>query len=655
MANYYNVVGWKHTGFDFYNRPFSRDVLNTDYFTNSNNYFQMKGIAVKRDDSGDISYIDLPGSVKDLRGDQVNSPNSVGTHGPGGPWYSLEEVDYIRLARTGYPGDPDYVDITGHEKDPWNAPREGKMWVSYYFVTGLQPMARNVTRVFLMLDEWTTMGGADELEIETGFKIRGPISDAEDASSYNLAPEPISLIEPLKTISNTPLNDVPVEAGEKVDFLVSAIDLTQYSEEQTISAFVAQAANGETMAFPAIAAVSRVTQMQLNDLDGTKNFYANGYALFDPKDSRVQHNLSVLYSAGQLELQDSYSIPKQYVLAAPQGGIFSDVANTQQEATKTWGKDISGYPRKADYLFGKECLYSLATGAMNVQSFSELTNDNVQIWAVICPSGYPVARFKGISDHPFLYDQTVSGMPWLKTAVIMQGASGSMWTQVQNAFAQQTQNRAASENEFSNEIWDYRFAGDTVKTAADAAIGAGSAVSSGFSVTNALSGGKETWQAAQAAADTAYAGYNLYMDYKSEMGQRQFREASLAQAQNQLNAGMAQAGFKAPLVNFIPDVSLSAFQENAFAVAVINTGAKDRQRLKNYFNRYGYSGQYVPLTWDVVNIKSKVNYIQCEAVCLKHAHFPTRMTMKTAALLSQGLFLWNEKPNQAAFANNPDK
>ncbi len=72
MANYYNVRGWKHTGFNYQNRPKNRSVLNGAYFTNSNNYFTLNGIAVKRDAFEDLNYIDLQGSVKDSAGTQMD-------------------------------------------------------------------------------------------------------------------------------------------------------------------------------------------------------------------------------------------------------------------------------------------------------------------------------------------------------------------------------------------------------------------------------------------------------------------------------------------------------------------------------------------------------------------------------------------------------
>lgn len=657
MANYYNVTGWKHTGFDYYNRPFSREVLNGEYFTSEHNYFQMNGVAVKRDDTAGLTYIDLQGSVKDERGTQVNPPNATGVLGPGGPWYSWEEVDYIRLVRTGYPGDEDFVDISGYQKDPWNTPREGKLYVAYYFVTGMEARARNVTRIYLMLDEWTTMGGASELEIESGFKIRGHITEAEDADGYNLAPEQISLIEPLEVKSSS---DIYVgEELEDKEFVISQTDLTQYSEEQTVDAFVAQGVNGQSSVIPAVSAVSGNTKVTVYaPFDFTsRELNVQGYGIYARDNVRVQHNMSVLFSAGQLELQDSYTIPGEYVGAAvpDSTGRITAIFNKSATITNPTARDISGYPRKADYLFGQDVLLAKLTGEMCAMNFYDVSDRNIAIWAIMTPGGTPIARFKAIREHPYVYDQCVKGAPWMKNAIVMQGASGSMWNQLNNSFAQQTQNRAVAENKVRNNVENWRLGARAVKTAADIGIAGGSAVSSVGSVSNLFSGGKETWAAAQGIANAAYDAANVGIDIYAEWKGRQFKEQSLEQAQNQLNMSLAQANFQAPYANFVPDLNGYVFERNAFFAYVINTSAKDRQRLKNYFLRYGYNGLYKPLTWDEINVKSRVNYIQCEGVCLKHSYYPMRMTSVTSSLLSQGLFLWNERPNQAAFADNPDR
>lgn len=655
MANYYNLAGWRKTGFNYYNRPYNREVLSGGDFQAE--YFQMDGIQVNRDDMGSIQSIRVPGSVKDLTGEQINPPNSTGPHGPGGPWYSWEEVDYIRLTRTGYPGDPDYVDISGNALEPWAAGGGGgKLFIAYYFVVGMKPIARDVTELFLMIDEWTTMGGPDELEIESGFKVRGHITEEEDESTFNLAPEPISPIAPLKVKAHKVI-EVPGATVENTEFIVSSIDLTQYQQSMSVDAFVAQAVSGQSVAFPAIRSVSDGGWIRLSEPDGSGGqytYFLYGYRLFDQKDSQVQHNMSILYSSGQLELQDSYQIPTYMIDVVKDGGKYTSVNNKTFAVNPMLLKEELTYPRKARYMYGQEILYSLTTGDMNAQPLYNIEDETVMIWALVTPTGSPYARFKKIMGHEFLYDQSIQGMTWAKKAVVLQGASGSMWNQVNNEFAQQANNRARAITASTNLYNDKRFQGEfenaTLDTLENAINTAGSAVS----VQNLLSGGKATVQGLMniAAEGTKYR--TMFAGRQYEMAMREFRDQSLNQRENQINAGTARANMQAPYVNFVPDLSRQLFTPNGFAVYLINLSENDDERIKNYFLRYGYNGLYKPLTWEEINVKQKVNYVQCEAVVLRHDHYPMRMLNGVSSLLSQGVFLWNQKPDQSAFADNPD-
>lgn len=654
MANYYNMVGWKHTGFDFYNRPLNRDVLNQAYFTDSSNYFQLKGIMVKREDMMGIKYIDVQGSVKDVRGDQINPANVTGSQGPGGPWYSWEEVDYVRLTRTGYPGDEDFVDISSNVKEPWKVSHSGKLFVAYYFVTGMEPLGRNVTRIYLSLDEWTTMGGSEELEIESGFKVRGHITEAEDAAGYNLAPESIGLIEPLEVKSH---GELDIQGDNQVRTIyVSATDLTQYDEDNdTIDGFVIQATSSADMIIPKIKSVDSTTFMAVNtpngDTETQKITEIKGYGFFDGDNSKVKHNLSVLFSAGQLELMDSYEIPKKYIAtgSSPSGRLLQ-IENEIYRITNPTTRDVGGYPRKADYLFGQDVLYAKATGDLKAFQFAELTNRNIYFWSVPTPGGSTIARFQGIKNHPYVYDETVKGMTWMKSAVTLQGASGSMWNQVNNLFSEATLQRAKASNNMANQISDYNYEMGKWQRPLNTA---GQVVGALTGAKDGQIGGAFT----SSLINVANAGFDeakVILNRQGEMLERDIREKSLNQAKGQLNASMFQAEMKAPHIEFVPDLNSLLYTDNGFGCYVINTTTKDRTRLKNYFKRYGYNGLYKPLTWNEINVKQKVNYIECESVCLKHAHYPTRMTMATSEILRNGLFLWNEKPNQAAFDNNPD-
>lgn len=660
MANYYNITAWKRTGFDYFNRPYSRDVLNSDEFLGESSYIQLDGIALDREPMEGITSIRLQGSVKDIKGTQQNDPNKTGSKGPKGPFYSWEEVDYIRITRTGYPGDVDFVDISGNQHDPWNAPHEGKkLFVAYYFVTGMRPRARNVTELYLAMDYWTTCGAADELSIESGFKIAGHITESEDATTYNLYPTNIGLLEPLE-VKSTGYIEPGWSVSGNYDIIVSAADLTQYTNENEIPALVAQISTGQSTAIPQIITVQHKTNMTLQtpSEDGTltDTLEVVDYGFFDSSNPTVQNGLSVLYSAGQLELQDSYSIPRGYLSASvTANGILNDFRNVVKETKCPVSPDITTYPRKADYLFGEIVLFSCSTGNMDIEKFYDVADNTVLTWAIPTPGGSPLARFKKIKDHKYPYDKTVSGMPWLKKAVVMQGASGSMWNQINNAFAQQTQERVVAQNDKANLVQTERFLVRGAQTAANLGLSAGKAVSSGVSLKNLFSGGSEGIEnirsTVNAAADLANLGIDIQADYYS----RQFRQQSLEQAENQIDAGLAQQEMKAPYTSFIPDLNVATFRPNTFGVYVVNTSTKDRERLKNYFRRYGYDGLYKPLTWDNIRVKENVNFIKAESVILKHEYYPMRVVRNAAAVLENGVFLWNKRPDQNLFANNPDR
>lgn len=661
MANYYNLTGWKHTGFDFRNRSYSRDVLNTEYFTSPENYFQLKGVIIKRDDTSGITYVDVQGSVKDYRGDQVNAPNAVGSQGPGGPWYSWEEVDYVRLARTGYPGDDDFIDISENQLDPWNAPAEGykDMRVSYYFVVGTAPLARNVTRLYLDIDDWTTQGASDELEIETGFKIRGHITEAEDASSYNTASEAVGLIHPLETKGHEILNKV--DSYDAYQFIVSSTDITALSAgDSSMQGITVTDDAGNTYAVPYIRAASKSGNIQLKEPDGTtRMFFLSSVDMFDPSEDIVQKGLSALYSAGQLELQDSYSVPKDFVeQASTSGGKYTGLLNTVKTITPSIGKDITGYPRKADYMYGQAVLYSVASGAQNAQSFANITDMNIKIWANLAPTGTPYARFAGIKNHPYVYDQSIQGAGWVKNQIVLEGASGSAWTQISYQITQGQNSIARAENQLNRNDTAYERAKGSVLGPIQSAVSTAGGVISG-SLSQAV-GGVTSLLGVQETTGGAFSGLTnsekQFLNYKASAKDERLNMAdasqSLKEAASEVN--YKQSMISAPYAEFSPDMAKALFQSNEFGLYIINTDADDRKRLKNYFRRYGYNGLYKPLTWSEIHVKDKVNFVQCEGVVLKHKFYPMRDTMKCAALLEAGIFLWNERPNQAAFENNVD-
>ena len=664
MANYYNVTGYRRTGFNPMNRPFSREVFNDEWFRSPSNYFQVNGIAINRDDMSQITSIRLQGSVKDIKGDQNNEPNSTGAHGPGGPFYSWEEVDYIRLVRTGYPGDEDYVDISGYMDEPWNAPHDGgKLFIGYYFVTGLSAVSRTVTEIYLQMDYWVSLGGAEELEIESGAKVRGHITESEDASSFNLSGESIGLTEPLTTISN---GYVATEDKGVYDIIVSAIDLTQYDQSDEIDGFIAQASNGQSVVFPAINAVNESTSIRTNipTRTGSKPslITVRDYGFFDVGNLKIKHNMSILYSAGQLELQDSYTVPKQWVLSLTDNeGRFDLISGNSIVSASPVHADIGDYPRKADYMFGQMVIYSLSSGNMNSQPFSMIEDDRIGMWSIPTPNGSPVARFLGIKGHPYEYDQSVSGITWIKKAIVMQGASGSMWSQINAQMNMSELERQRAQLSSNYQFDDRRHFGDMLRSYVNGGF-AGLGMISGFGegVGKSMMAGNpipmlsESLNGLERASGILFDRARMQTNYNQSVANRSFTDQAMSLREQAVANSLSQSLSKSPFVSFIPDLNAAVFQPNGFGVQVVNTGANDRKRLKDYFKRYGYSGQYKPLTYENINVKRRVNYIEAQDVCIRHEYYPMRVTLHAAQILQNGVFFWNEKPNQEAFNDNPD-
>lgn len=657
MANYYNVTGWRHTGFNYFNRPYSRSVLAQDDFTAEGQYFQMNGIAVNREDMFELGHIDLPGSVKDIIGDQVNAPNSTGTHGPGGPFYSWEEVDYIRLVRTGYPGDDDYIDISGNMSDPWNAPHEGaKLFIAYYFVTGLRPIARNVTRVFLTIDLWLSLGGAEEINIDSGFKIRGHITEAEDASTYNLGAEPISLIDTLEVSQYRRL--FQIDTQPPVNFIVCGSDLGQYTPDDapTINGMVAQVEGGAQVVVPYVE-IAPSTEFVMTYPPDTQPIKMDGVGVYNRSElTNVEYNINLLYSAGQLELQDSYSIPYEYVSAVSTipDGLFQTISGTNITILNPVSMDTGSYPRKANYMFAQAGIMAEATGDINLQPFYQLDNSDVVIWSCPLPGGSPYCRFMNIKGSTHPYDQSIMGMSWVSKSIALSGASGSFWTQVQQAFSQQTLSRQWNKTNFARQQEVNMERANAVKWEGNTALDVIDAVSPAALISTTLEGTNVISNAARLGINKAYEYDTMQMSRESSRKAYAFAVDSMRQELRQMTATAAQALWQSPSVNFVPSLGSGAFAYNTFASFAVNATARDKARARRLFQRYGYSSLYVPLTHESINVKARVNYIEAEGVYVSHPHWPARVCAGITTLLSDGMFFWNERPNMAAFENNPD-
>lgn len=630
----------------------NREVLSAPPFTDEGNFFNSDEIYVDRDDF-DRTYIDVKGSVKDYKGTQIGFP-SAGSKPLGGPYFSLEEVDYIRLTRNGYPGDEDYVNVDGDIPSPWTQQPEGyKLNVVYYFVTGMVPKARNVTRIFLMIDEWTTLGGvggSSEVEFTNGFKIQGSISEAWDAANISLTGEAIGLSEPIEIKSSNRINTL---SGSKSDIIMSGSDLTQYDpgNELSMNAVVATV-DGQNMTFPYIRSSDATTFTMTYPSESNVDMV--GVGAYVANHARTRHNINLLYSAGQLELQSSYTIPTEYSEVQVTDGRYTQLKGVTINTTSGVTPNIGGYPRKAGYLFGTCHLLADATGEIVSHPFTDLNDQSITIWTCPMPGGTPFAKYSNVKNVFNAYDKSVTGMPWLNKSVVLEGGSGTFWNQVSNSFSQASLNRQIQQSKYDYNYQTARATINALQTGANAGITGLALAGSAASVTDKISGGKQTIAELRAASDIAFEAVNQITDSLQNYHNRQFQLQSEQQMQNELNAAMTKTNFQAPAVDFVPSIGSGQFMPNTFSAYVTNVGAKDDDRLRRWFRKFGYTETF-PLTPENVFVKQRVNYIRCTDVSTYHGFYPSRLLAAVNNILSQGLFLWTERPNQAAFEDNPDR
>lgn len=663
MANYYNLVGYRQTGFNFYNRPTSREVMAKDEFYSSGNYFQMKGIQVNREDMAGITAIKVAGSVKDMRGEQINPPNETGKIGSNGPWYDWENVDYVRLSRTGYPGDDDYVDISGDMRRPWIT----GVQVGFYFVTKVEATARNVTTLYLAYDAWTSLGGTDNLEIIELTKSQGPITDAEDAASFNLAQEPVGLIEPMVTKNFSWINREKIDQGTKDDFkfLVSDVDLTYYTEDEAFELLNLKR-DGEIVqntSLPAVHQNGLVTKSMAfppETLNRVSTEIAKGF--FNPQHVRVIHNAELLRSIGVNSFSASYRVPSIYMSEnESENGRYRVVSGIQNTGPLKIDDNFGSYPRKANYMFKKACIFNSISGEFNSQYIYDLekgdydgsvpTDYRYVIWSIPTPGGAPFCRFGRIKGHVAAYDQAVRGGTWYNEQITIEGASGSLLNSINASFQQQELDRQIEQAKVNNRITDER------RGIAEERY----AINTAGNIMNGLGNLAMPWSLSQATTVVTGAA-NFYQDMRemtlnqnAEEYRRQFEAESFRQKQNEINFDLYQKNIEEPFVQFSQQLDAGSYSENIFGYYEIDITDNDKDRLSTYFKKFGYNGLYKKMVdWSELNVKQKVNYFRASSAHIKSNSYPWRYTQQIDQLLIDGCFFWNVKPSASAFDDNPD-
>lgn len=504
-----------------------------------------------------------------------------------------------------------------------------------------------------MFDVWTSCMDKEECRITSGVKVRGHIKEQDDILTYNLADEKISLTEPLEIKEH---KVVKILSEENKEIIISSTDLTQYTNtsDLEVEGLLTQTTEGLKGVVPRIK-LTKPTNIGVSYPSLNQEIKMVGLGAYEPTDV-VKHNIGILYSLGQLELSNSYIIPSEYVsITQGQDGHLLNLKGSRETIDAPLKNEVMEYPRKAQYLCGSFVLVSNATGDMDLQPYHRVENSSVLMWSDPSPNGSPFARFNTLKNHPHPYSNSVVGANWVNKVIGVEGASGSFWHGIQNAFGQQTNKRQRLENAIN---WSTGNAGHILglaNTGNEIVRSGAGLMTSLASVENYLQGGKESKDRIFDAVGntiTLASGVNDMIAFNFN---QMFKQQSNAQALKELNAGFIKSMVQSPFVDFAPTMASSTFSQNTFIVYNVNVSKKDLERLRTYFRRYGYNGLYEPLTFENMEVKTEVNYVEAEGVEVEHDYYPQRVLAEIKNILERGVFLWSKKPNPESFKNNADK
>lgn len=649
MANYYNLRGWKKTGINRMNRPFSPEKLND--IMAGKEYFQLSSIQVNRSDIYGLTYIDVQGSVKDMGGVQIGNPSQHGSQGPGGPFVDLEELDYACLIRTGYPGDNDFVNI-GNSQDAYNNTAVNS---AFFFVGTPIPLSRNVTRLPLELDAWTTMMLDPNIEMG-GFKIRGPITDIEDAQSFNLSAEDYTLSEPLYV-----RDAQPVDVGSTGDyklFAVSPADLEQYEIDENPTAFLVETEPSSRQISTAVPRINRSysSDIKINTLDDENTASFQNLGFYDPFDSKVQYNLNVLYSLNNTNIIISnYKVPDEWVTTIKQGGFYRTISNmTKDVLSPVQGSGLQNiYPRKATYMFAQMVLVNESSGDIDIQPIYNLPDffenkQRLEGWSIPLPGGCPYMRFKNIKDHPLRFDKAVKGGQWQNQSMIMEGAAGSIISSYNMQYNQQMAKRQIWDN-----FWDWAtgFSNDVAgMTNQVGQMGLNQnykALNTNPSLSQSIQ-----YNSQQLAGGSGLISHALSMAGNVIQNDRANDRVQI-ENKNQVNQYMLSQ-CRAPYPETLPGFSSSAYTKNRFFVMLLWPTQKCQIEARYYFNLFGYRNLFKNLNKLTINVKQNVNYCQSLGAWFRSSAIPQRVCDAAADVINKGCWFWNTSVDFTKFANQPD-
>lgn len=611
--------------------------------------------------------------------------------------------------------DVDYVKLTSNDT---GSP-------SYYYFAVPHAMAGGTTMLALELDALTTMGGASTLDYISGWQERGHIAKSEDVLFGNVAPEDWSPSQPL---ANTQFEYVDTDTGvtgvthptDDLQIIITNIDLVALGKyiESGVPKNIIEVIKGgtldpsitdptqqqlleELMYLPKIASCKDYTTFNImaGTYEGTSatetaSLHIPNTCAFDVTNSIVRNGLDLLFSCGQLQLQGSYTIPKEYVIASLSGrpvtnvradGRYVDITGNLSFATITnlpFEYSISGYTpknKKVFAMFRNVTLTNPASGSMVTLPVYELKNGNsvapvVKSWSDPTSTGKPTAKFETDLSANVPFSDTVSGSNWINNQLLMEGASGSLWNNVNASLNQQT-----AERNFDKEMYGAQMAVANLGLQGSAmdlqqeAEREQFALKSGMSVVGLVAGmfgggnlGKGVAGLSSSSlltapmsqelmyANQAIAQQQLKNQQEQVMQNARFSADAYKQTVNENRIGLLKSnGVVSPTPYFTPEPNLAMYGYNKFVIYETKMQDNDLESLDDYFQRYGYNGIHRKLDANCFTCRQYYTYVQAFDINIKAVgSYGMRIRNKAISQLNGGVRVWAVLPDASYYETN---
>lgn len=604
--------------------------------------------------------IDIPKSAAVLSSATQKTYNNV--------YFIRQDVDnpIIRIQDT-YENieDVDYCKIVTNNK------------TCYYYVGKPETLAQGVQALPLDLDALLTMGGAANLSYVSGWQERGHIAKTDDTLFGNVAAEDWRPSQPLVNADMTTLK-MTSSVQDDLEVVISNIDIgtlgNSLDTQEVIEGVTSADPNTAVMYFPSIKAPTTATAFFMYDYLNNQNmsFTIPNTAAYNAENTTVKQGLQKLYSCGQLQLQASYKIPKEYVesFVAASDGRYTNITGGHAETPLNdipFEYGMGGYTPKNKKVYAtyrQISLCAIGSGDMIVKAPEDLydghsTAPTVRLWADMASTGKPYARWAYIKGSTVPFADCVKGLQWANSQLVMEGASGSMWNSINNAFANQSAERAASQNTYNLSTalqgGSLTAKGMTIQ-AQQAQIGALA------SLPGILMGGDQEAiagirQGTNLIASAAQMDVNLDK-LKLQMDQAKasanFTEQAINQQINENAIGLIKNNnVVAPTVNFTPEQNLGLYGYNYFVAFQTIKSLDDLKSEDQYYQRYGYNGLHRPLTAQCFNERQYYNYVQAFDVNIKSSTpFGLRIRQKAISQLNKGVRVWSVLPDASYYELN---